>query len=474
MQRPASLATALSIALLATLPSACQRHDEPGQAAPAATASPAAPAEPSAAAAAPAKAPTDLDQLANRVVSQSAGVKEGEVVVITGQPADAELLEDLAVAVRKVGAFPLVLFDTDRLDKRMFFDVPPQYDSQVDKAALGLMGMADAVISLADGTVENLFEGADPARMAVRSKAGETINQAVLKRGVRNIELGNNLYPTAWRAERYGMSEDELSKMFWNGVNVDYSDVQSHGDTVKAALAAGDEVHVTNPNGTDLTLHIKGRPVLVSDGILSDAERKAGGVAASVYLPAGEVFTTPVAGSAEGKVVQTHAYFRGKPIDNLTFTVSGGKVTAMTGSGAGWADYKAAYDAIADARKDAFGFVDLGINPNVKLPANSSIGTWVPAGTVTVGAGNNSWAGGENTSPWSSVMFLPGSTVTLDGNHRRSRRAEALIALTLRQARAPEWGAFRPARVRASGRLSARPHRTALPSRTVAAAARRG
>jgi len=293
--------------------------------------------------------------------------------------------------------------------------VPAKYDSQPDKGAMALMGIADAVINIADGTTENLFEGADPARIAARGKAGEAVAQAIVKRGVRTIELGNNLYPTPWRAERYGMDEDALSNMFWNGVNVDYSDVQKRGDTVKAALAAGDEVHVTNPNGTDLKLRIKGRPILVSDGVLSDAERKAGGATASVYLPAGEVYTTPVAGSAEGKVVQTRTYFRGKPIDNLTMTVSGGKVTAVTGSGAGWSDYKAAYDAVADDRKDAFGFVDLGINPSVKLPSNSTVGTWVPAGAVTVGAGNNSWAGGDNLAPWATSMFLPGSTVTLDG-----------------------------------------------------------
>ena len=130
--------------------------------------------------------------------------------------------------------------------------------------------------------------------MAARAKTGEAINQAILKRGVRTIEIGNNLYPTPWRAERFGISADDLSKMFWSGVNTDYAEVQTRGDQVKAALAAGGDVHVTNPNGTDLKMNIKGRAVLVSDGVLSDAERKAGGMTASVYLPAGEVYTTPV------------------------------------------------------------------------------------------------------------------------------------------------------------------------------------
>jgi leucyl aminopeptidase (aminopeptidase T) len=410
--------TALSTAVLATGLAACQRQPSP-ETAPAtpppgtpATTTP--PAATTTAAVQPMQAPTDFEQLANRIVTQNAGIKAGELVLVTGQPQNAELLEDLAVNVRKVGAFPIVLHDSERMDKRLFFDVPAQYDTQTDKGALLLAGNADAVITLADGTTENLFEGADPARLAARGKAAEAVTQASLAHRGRTIEIGNNLYPTPWRAQRYGMTETDLSKTFWDGVNVDYGALQTHGEQVKAALTAGDTVHVTNPNGTDLTLKIKGRPVLVSDGIVSDADRKAGGPAASAYLPAGEVYTTPVPGSAQGKVVATHTFFRGKQIDNLTLEVTGGKVSGMTGSGAGYADFKAAYDAIPDARKDDLSFIDFGINPSIKLPANSTVGTWVPAGSVTVGTGNNTWAGGDNLVPWSAILFLPGSTVTLD------------------------------------------------------------
>ncbi|MCA1714306.1 MAG: aminopeptidase [Gammaproteobacteria bacterium] len=330
-------------------------------------------------------APTDLDQLAQRLVTQSAAVKEGEIVLISGQPHDAELLENIAVEVRKAGAFPLVEYNSDRLSKRMFFDVPDKYDSQTNTLGAKLAEVIDVTISLGNGLTQDLFEGADPKRIAARGKAGEAVAQAFMKNSVRTVDIGNNLYPTPWRAERYGMSEDELSKTFWNGVNLDYSELQTRGEQVKAALAAGNQLHITHPNGTDLKLRIQGRPVLVSDGIISAEDLGQGGPAVAVYLPAGEVYTTPVPGSAEGKVVHTRDFYRGKQIDNLTLTFSGGKLTAMTGSGPGYADYKAEYDAVSDPRKDLFGYVDFGINPNVTLPTGSQVGNWVPAGTVTVG-----------------------------------------------------------------------------------------
>jgi len=360
-------------------------------------------------------APTDLEQLAQRLVTQSAAVKEGDIVMISGQSHDAELMENIAVNVRKVGGFPLIEYSSDRLAKRMFFDVPPQYDTQTNTAGLKFAEMIDVNISVGNGMTQDLFAGADPARMAARGKANEAVGQAFLKNNVRSVDIGNNLYPTPWRAERFGMAEDELAKTFWNGVNIDYAELQTRGEQVKAALGAGNEMHITNPNGTDLKLRVQGRPVLVSDGIISPADMKMGGAAMAAYLPAGEVYTTPVAGTAEGKVVHGRDFYRGKQIDNLTMTFAGGKVTEMSGSGPGFADFKAEYDAVSDPRKDLFGFVDLGINPNVKLSADSKVGNWVPAGTVTVGTGTNTWAGGDNSVPYGTTIYLPGSTVMLDG-----------------------------------------------------------
>ncbi|HST54207.1 MAG TPA: aminopeptidase [Pyrinomonadaceae bacterium] len=359
------------------------------------------------------KAPTDLEQLAQRLVTQSAGVKEGDVVLVTGGTQDQELLEDIAVNVRKVGAFPLVSIDSDRMDKRMYADVPDKYDTQANQLGMKLADIVNVSITVDSNLTEGLFADTDPKRLAARAKADAPINEEFIKRNVRQVEVGNGFYPTDWRARRFGMSLDDLTKTFWDGVNTDYATVQSRGEQVKGVLSAGNELHITNPNGTDLKMKVQGRPVLVSDGIISPEDAQKGGGAVSVYLPAGEVFCAPVAGTVEGKVVHTLDYYNGKEIDNLTLTVAGGKVTAMTGSGPGFDQLKAAYDVAGDG-KDVLSFVDLGINPNVKLPASSKLGAFIPAGTITVGLGNNEWAGGDDKSPYAYTVFLPGSTVTLD------------------------------------------------------------
>jgi aminopeptidase len=358
--------------------------------------------------------PTDLEQLAERLVKQSAGVKEGEVVLVSGGAENMELLENIAVQVRKAGGFPLIAVGSDRLAKRMYTDVPEKYDAQTDQLDLKLAGAVNAIIALNRTTDEKLFADADPKRMAARAKANEGNQDAYIKHNVRTVEVGNGLYPQEWLAKRYEMTPEDLAKTFWGGVNVDYTDLQARGAQVSAALAGGSEIHVTDSAGTDLKVKVQGRTYGVSDGIISAEDLKKGVAGTSVYLPAGEVYVTPVPGTAEGKVVRALDYYQGQEINNLTLTFAAGKLTSITGSGPGFAKMKEAYDAAGEG-KDLFAVVDFGINPNVKLPANSKIATWVPAGTVTVGVGNNAWAGGDNKTAYGYFVSLAGTTVTLDG-----------------------------------------------------------
>ncbi len=359
-------------------------------------------------------APTDLAALSNRLVTQVAGVKEGEIVFINGSVRDLELLENLNTDVRKVGAFPMITLGSDRIFKRYYAEVPDKYDAQPPDLELKLATMPAVVITVDSNESDDVAVGISPARLAAVGKANEPVAELYRERNVRQIEIGNNLYPTAFRAKRFGMSQDDLAKTFWEAVNADYSAIQATGEKVRSELATGKEVHITNPNGTDLKVKIEGRPFFVSDGIISADDVKKGSPAVAVYIPAGEVYCSVVPATAAGKIVESQTFFRGKEVNNLTLTFVAGKLTEMTGSGPGFADLKASYDAGGEG-KDLFGFVDFGINPNLKIWPTSKIGNWVQSGMVTVGIGNNTWAGGDNKTSYGLTNYLPGSTVTVDG-----------------------------------------------------------
>lgn len=359
-------------------------------------------------------APVDLAALSNRLVTQVAGIKEGEIVFINGGVRDVELLEDLSTEVRKVGAFPMITLGSDRIFKKYYEAVPEKYDSQPPDLELKLATMPAASFIIDSNEADDVAIGISPVRLAAVGKANEPVAELYRKRNVKQVEIGNNLYPTAFRAKRFGMSQGELAKTFWEAVNSDYSAIQATGEKIRNDLATGKEVHITNPNGTDLKVSIAGRPFFVSDGIISADDIKKGSPAVAVYIPAGEVFCSVVPGTAAGKIVESQTSFRGKEVTDLTLTFVGGKLTEMTGSGPGFADLKASYDAGAEG-KEMFGFVDFGINPNLKIWPTSKVGNWVQSGMVTVGMGNNTWAGGDNKVAFGLTNYLPGSTVTVDG-----------------------------------------------------------
>lgn len=363
----------------------------------------------------PATNAADSEAIANRVVTQVAGVKEGDVVFINGGVRDFELLENLVTDSRKVGAFPLLMVSSDRMAKKYYAEVPEKYDTQSPDLDLKLATLPTVAISVDANETEGLLADVSPTRLANVAKTNTPVGDLTLKRNVRSVAIGNDLYPTSWRAKRFGISLEDLTKSFWSAVNSDYSEIQSNGAKLQTTLAAGKELHVTSPEGTDLKVKIEARPFFVSDGIISAEDVQKGGPAVSVYLPAGELYTTPVAGTAEGKIVIAQTFYRGKEITNLTLVFAAGKMTSMNGSGPGFDAMKKDYDATTDAGKDMLSYVDFGINPNLKIWPASKVGNWVQAGMVSLGTGNNTWAGGDNKAAFDAGGHLPGCTVTLDG-----------------------------------------------------------
>lgn len=362
----------------------------------------------------PMAAPTvDYDAVARSIITENARVREGDKVLITGSVRDLELLEDLAVQARSVGAHPIIVIESERLVKRLFDDVPEKYDTQSPDFNLALAEIMTVWIDVPLSGAPELLAHVPPARFAAQSKAFEPVGQRLRERGVRFVELSNDLYPTAWRAERFGIPEVELANMFWSGVRTDYAALQATGEAIRAKLATGEELRITHPHGTDLTVRIAGRPVFVSDGVISPEDEAKGGAAAQLWLPAGDIYLTPDPGSATGTVVIEQDFFQGEEIRNLELEFADGKLVSMTAD-SGLESLQAFYDA-GDASKDVFGVVNIGINPDLRIPEGSRVEAWSPAGMVAVGFGNNAWAGGENVSNFGWSSYLAGATVTVDG-----------------------------------------------------------
>jgi leucyl aminopeptidase (aminopeptidase T) len=354
----------------------------------------------------------DFKSVAVKVVQQSAGVREGDIVLVAGSDEDLPLLEDIAIEVRKLGGQPLVTVTTERFRRRAYDEVPARYDTQTPDLAMKLTAMEDVFISTQAGEGRTM-KGVPPERMAARAKAFAPVGEMMTKRNIRTVAIGNGLYPSAERAEQFGISREELAGLMYGGIDADYPQLQATGERIRKALVGGKEIRITSLGGTDLRVKIAGRPVVVSDGVISAEDRKQGGPAVSVWLPAGEVFLTPVPGTANGVVVADHLFYQGDRIDGLRLEVKNGKMVGMTAN-SGLAPLKQYYD-VAGPGKDVFGVVDIGINPGINVPEGGAVNVWSRAGAVTVGVGNNTWAGGENRVNFAISPEIKNATLEVDG-----------------------------------------------------------
>lgn len=354
----------------------------------------------------------DLKSIAAKVVQQNAGVREGEIVLLFGRDEDLPLLEDMAIEVRKLGGHPLVSATTGRLERRSYDEVPAKYDNQTPLLPLKFAEIADVFIST-EASEGRTMKGVAPERMAARAKAFEPVGSLMQKRKVRSVALGNGLYPSAERAEHFGITREELADMMYAGVDADYSRIQTTGERLRKVLASGKELRITNPSGTDLRVQIAGRPVVVSDGVISPEDRKRGGPAVSVWLPAGEVFLTPVPGTANGVIVADRLFYQGDRVEGLRLELKAGRMVGMTAKSG--LEALEQYYAVAGPGKDLFGVVDIGINPGIEVPESGAVNVWARAGAVTVVVGNNAWAGGDNRVNFSINPEVANATLEVDG-----------------------------------------------------------
>ena len=103
----------------------------------------------------------DAEAISNRLVTQVAGVKEGDVVFINGGVRDLELLENLNTDTRKVGAFPPLTISSDRMAKKYFEEVAEKYDTQPPDFDLKLATLPTVAINIdsneAEGVLADVF-----------------------------------------------------------------------------------------------------------------------------------------------------------------------------------------------------------------------------------------------------------------------------------------------------------------------------
>jgi len=195
--------------------------------------------------------------------------------------------------------------------------------------------------------------------------------------------------------------------VFVTGLDADYDAIAEHSETLHQQVKDAEEIRVTSPQGTDITVEIGDREWLLDTGVVHDA----GGFS---NLPAGEIFVSPE--SANGTYVVDGTMRPHGLLDEgqqLTFEVEDGYVTEISDD-----DIRDQIETAAEeVGRDAYNLAELGIGTNVGVDelVGSVLLDEKAAGTVHIAIGDNAAIGGETDAPLHLDGILREPTVYADG-----------------------------------------------------------
>ncbi len=308
---------------------------------------------------------------ARRVVRVSAGVRQGEhVIIITDVERPPDVAAALSAAVIEVGGLPLIV------------TMPPlRSGDEPMPPAVAALAAADVILAPTSGAIYHTA----------------AIRDAALA-GARFVGLT-------------GFSPDVLLS---GGVFADFPSLAGDAYRLTDLLTQANTARVTSPGGTDLTVSLLGRAAIPITGMVRErGERTA--------CPDVEAFIAPLETSANGViVVDASASIAGVLEEPIRLTIKEGRAVEITG-GEGVDSIRAALEAAGTPNAYILAELAFGLNPDGIIRGVIVEDEGV-AGTGHVALGSNSFFGGTSVAPihldfvyHSPTLWLDGQIVIKDG-----------------------------------------------------------
>jgi len=293
-----------------------------------------------------------VEKLADLLVNYSIAAKPGQKIAIQGSTLGEPLLRAVYASVLRAGAHPMLFPALPGLEETFFRLASDEQLEHVQPPVRAVVETYDGLIAiLATGNTKALT-GISPEKLARNQRATGELTRIFMKRHAEGtLRWVGTLFPTGASAQDAEMGLEEFENLVYGACLPDPADPIGYWKRFAVWqqrlvdwLKGKKEVHVLGPD-TDLRLSIEGRPFINCAG--------------TANMPDGEVFTSPVEGSVEGKVRYTYpAVYRGREVTNVRLRLEKGRVV----------------DAKADKGED-FLIEMLNIDPGARVPGEFAIGT---------------------------------------------------------------------------------------------------
>ncbi len=357
-----------------------------------------------------------IAKLADVLVHYSARVKQGDLVKIQGSALCEPLLAECYRAVLKAGGNPYIHLVSEQAAEDFVRYANTEQLAFENPVSQHEIETIDVLISTWGSLNTRSLSNADPAKQAIASKARRTYLTTFMKRMAIPVGKKGNLrwigtmYPNHASAQDAEMSLREYEDFVYGAGLLDLKNPAAAWKAVSAKqqkvvqyLSKVNEVRFKTPQGTHLTVGVKGRTWVNCDG--------------KVNFPDGEVFTGPLEDATEGVVCYSFpSVYAGREVEGIRLRFKGGRV--VDASATKNEDFLI---KMLDQDKGArvLGEIAIGTNYRIQRGIKNTLFDEKIGGTFHAACGASiQESGGKNVSGlhWDMVCDLrQGGTIEADG-----------------------------------------------------------
>ena len=330
-----------------------------------------------------------ITKLASNLLHYSCGLKKGQNIIIEASDESKDLVKELVRQTYQIGGYPFVRLSNNEISREIMLGMTEEQAKKSCKYTLPMFEDAAAYIGIS--SVLNKFENATvPSdKKQIYSKFYSKpvhIDTRVCK---TNWVILN--YPNPSLAQLAQMSTQEFEDFFFNVCNLDYSKMHQAMLNLQKLMQKTDKVRLVAAD-TDLTFSIKGQPAIICSG--------------KCNIPDGEIYTSPIKNSINGKIkFNIPSLYKGIIHNDITLEFKDGKVIKENSSNT----KQLTAELNVDDGARYVGEFALGVNPYITKPMYDTLFDEKMSGSIHMALGNaydDAPNGNSSQNHWDIVLSM--------------------------------------------------------------------
>ncbi len=343
-------------------------------------------------------------QLAELLLSHSVELKKNENILLQLIGFNGiGLLRALAESAREKDAVPFIKIEDPEINRVLLESGDDEFwKIQATADQLPLMKEMDAFVGIRGA--ENIYENSYADQKANKAYSDYFVKPVHFEERVNNTKWCVLRYPSPAFAMNAKMPTERFRKFYFDACLFDYKKLEKAMMPLEDRLRKTEIIHLKGEE-TDISFSVKGQNWIPCFGKRN--------------IPDGELFSSPILASVNGKISYAPSVYQGKPFEFVKLVVKDGVVVDFDSS-----DNNSLEEILnTDSGARQFGEFSFGLNPVIKKPMYDILFDEKIYGSNHLTLGNDyeiAPNGNESNIHWDLVCI--GADVYLDGELIRKGR----------------------------------------------------